>query len=189
MRGRFPVVALVVALALAGACHHDEYKADAGAGAACESGGSWEDPGTGLEWQDGPSCDAMSCGDAVTYCDALDIGGRTDWRLPGIGELRSLVLGCAAIETGGACGVTEGCMDISCWDLVCYGCGEHGGPGASGCYWDPELGGECATYWSSPTWNAGMFDACWYISFDGSYLNYVDAGNEFFARCVRGPGV
>jgi hypothetical protein len=129
----------------------------------------------------------MSCGDAIEYCAVLDLGGRTDWRLPSIGELRSLVRGCAAIENGGACGVTDACLGIECWDQICYGCGESGGPGADGCYWDPELVGACATFWSAPLWNSGVFDACWHISFGGSYLNYVSADQAFFARCVRGP--
>ncbi len=180
-------------LAVAAACHKGEsdFVTDAGTGTGtdeCQCSGTWEDPGTGLTWQDGPWCEAIGCDEAVAYCDALDLDGRQDWRLPSIGELRSLVRGCAAIEPGGSCGVTDDCLDVECWDLVCYGCGAGGGPGAAGCYWDPDLAGECETYWSSPVWSNGVFDACWYISFEGSYLNYVEAKEEFLARCVRGPG-
>jgi len=202
---RLPIPLVALAAILAGCTGSDagggdaSAEADAGTDAdadtdadagECESSGTWEDPGTGLTWQDGPWCEAMGCAAAIAYCDALELGGQADWRLPSIGELRSLVRGCEAIEPGGACGVTDDCLDIDCWDLVCYGygCGAGDGPGTAGCYWDPDLVGECGTYWSSPVWNNGVFDACWHISFEWSYLDYVEATNALFARCVRGPG-
>jgi hypothetical protein len=190
MRERVFVLALGSALLLGAACQRSaKYHAGADTETECGEGGWFDDPATGLTWEASPSCEAMSCSDAITHCDDLVESGSGDWRLPTIGELRTLVLGCGAVQTGGACGVTDECAEISCWDLVCYGCGELGGPGAGGCYWDPMIDGQCASYWSSPVWNESGIDSCWYISFDGSYLNYVNASDEFFARCVRGPGV
>ncbi len=57
---------------------------------------------TGLTWQgcaagqSGPDCSiggatSQVWNDAVSYCDALDWGGYTDWRLPDVKELYSIV--------------------------------------------------------------------------------------------------
>jgi hypothetical protein len=190
MRTPISILALGAALLLGTACQRSpKYEAGADTETDCGEGGSFGDPQTGLTWEASPACEEMSCGEAVSRCDDLVESGFDDWRLPTIGELRTLVLGCDDVQTGGACGVTDECAEISCWDLVCYGCGELGGPGTGGCYWDPIVDGHCASYWSSPVWSASGIDSCWYISFDGSYLNYVNADDLFYARCVRGTGV
>ena len=58
--------------------------------------GTVSDNATGLMWQqdtarDGGNYDAMTWEEALAYCEALNLGGLTDWRLPTIKELRSLV--------------------------------------------------------------------------------------------------
>jgi hypothetical protein len=61
-----------------------------------------EDAWTGLAWQGcarGQTGDECQTGeptesvwkDALSYCEGLSWGGHTDWRLPGAGELRSIV--------------------------------------------------------------------------------------------------
>jgi hypothetical protein len=60
------------------------------------------DPITGLQWQgcvaglSGPECadgseDTYTWADALTYCDELEWGGLTDWRLPDPHELLTIV--------------------------------------------------------------------------------------------------
>lgn len=45
---------------------------------------------TGLEWQlEASSTMALSWSDALKYCQALELGGKTDWRLPSSAELHS----------------------------------------------------------------------------------------------------
>ena len=45
---------------------------------------------TGLVWQRA-QIDGMAWSDAEAYCGALDLGGRTDWRVPSTKELYSLI--------------------------------------------------------------------------------------------------
>ncbi|NWF65785.1 MAG: DUF1566 domain-containing protein [Chloroflexi bacterium] len=57
--------------------------------------GTVPDLNTGLVWQRGDDQNDTGYGfkwqDAVNYCSALDLGGKSDWRLPSQFELRSLV--------------------------------------------------------------------------------------------------
>ncbi len=49
------------------------------------------DHATGLEWQRGSSPSAQSQVDSISYCDSLSLSGKTDWRLPTVVELSSLM--------------------------------------------------------------------------------------------------
>jgi hypothetical protein len=52
--------------------------------------GTITDTRTGLTWQKASSS-GNTWEQALTYCESLNLGGHTDWRLPTIKELRSLV--------------------------------------------------------------------------------------------------
>ena len=54
-----------------------------------------KDNDTKLEWQDSYEEDKFitySWGGAINYCEALNLEGKDDWRLPNINELKSIVL-------------------------------------------------------------------------------------------------
>ncbi len=60
------------------------------------SSGIVTDNKTGLQWQDdysdnGGNIKQATWRDAIDYCENLSLGGYTDWRLPNINELRSIV--------------------------------------------------------------------------------------------------
>lgn len=49
------------------------------------------DQGTGLEWQKSGDTKLYTWKDALDYCENISLDSRTDWRLPNIRELKSLV--------------------------------------------------------------------------------------------------
>lgn len=49
------------------------------------------DEATGLLWQQKTPTKTMNWQNALTYCERLELGDHTDWRLPTITELLSLV--------------------------------------------------------------------------------------------------
>ncbi len=49
------------------------------------------DQGTGLEWQKSDDATPRNWQNALAYCEDLSLDSRTDWRLPNIRELKSIV--------------------------------------------------------------------------------------------------
>ena len=147
--------------------------------------GSWTDPATKLTWQDPPAEETMEWEKAKQYCQDLSLGGHTDWRLPTISELRSLIRGCPGTVTGGVCKVTDSCLSYSCSDAgACFSCSAGDGP-AGGCYWPDEMQGTCLWYWSSsPVEDYDNF--AWYVDFyDGIVYYYGYVNDVRHVRCLR----
>jgi len=143
-----------------------------------------DDASGNLTWQDPPSGDYMTLEDAKAYCDNLSFDGHDDWRLPTISELRSLIRGCDATVTGGACNVTDECLDSSCWNDPCGGCEYLAGPGSGGAYWPDGMSGAIDWYWSSSP-VAGQGNFAWNVSFSYGLVNNCNVDYVGSARCVR----
>ena len=152
------------------------------------TGGTWKDPASGLTWQVVPPGWWKSWSEAKEYCAGLELGGG-GWRVPDIGELRSLIRGCPFTELGSSTCKVEpgGCLDSSCNDGdLCEYCSGGDGP-ADGCYWPDEMQGDCTWYWSSSPVEDNFYTA-WYVGFHYGYVNYyypVDVDVGRLARCVR----
>jgi hypothetical protein len=147
----------------------------------------WTDPTSGLLWQNGPGvgADNFAQGAAEIYCPGLNWGGYdTGWQMPGIDQLRSLIRGCAATETGGSCGVTDDCADASCWNVHCNGCPESGGPGLGGAYWPPGLSGSVGRYWSSLAVGDDPADG-WAADFSFGLVADYEIEDGYYVRCVH----
>ena len=161
---------------------------------ACSGDGLWYDEASGLCWQEPPPEGAMAWSDAVSYCDGLEQGGRTDWRLPNIDELISLLRGCQdATATGDSspslcettpdgCAATDSCENIN----TCNPCADFSGPGEDGGYLDPALTGEWGWHWSSSSY-VGDVTIDWAVDFVDGYANgFLKAPATGNTRCVRG---
>ena len=147
------------------------------------TGDTWTDPISGLTWQVTPTGGTMEWSDAKAHCAGLSLDGG-GWRLPNIGELRSLIRGCPATQDGGSCRVEEGdCLSWSCWGDSCDGCSGWDGP-ADGCYWPDEMQGTCSWYWSSsPVGDTPDFR--WRVDFNDGDVNSGGVTNGRRVRCVR----
>jgi hypothetical protein len=193
---RWPAkVLLVLALLADTSCSSDDDGAGDGGGDSDGSPvvcpGGWSDPSTGLCWhQDPRALGYPSWSEAGTRCSDLSEGGvhAGFWRFPTIGELRSLVRGCPETETGGACAVTDTCMESTCGaGAECSHCTAPSPPGEGGCYWPEGLQGPCDyPYWAESLVPASDPQDAWRVDFeDGEiYAGYVGGG--FRVRCVHG---
>jgi hypothetical protein len=147
------------------------------------------DPASGLMWQQNSGDKTFDYTRAGLHCAELDLGGYSDWRLPDIGEMRSLVRGCGPVEADGPCRVSAQCLDLTCHDESCTPvdvCLHWGGPGPGGCYWPPELAGECDTsHWTS---SIRLDDdrRVWDLQYRNAYLSWSTRDHSQYVRCVRG---
>ncbi|MBO4710404.1 DUF1566 domain-containing protein [bacterium] len=124
--------------------------------------------------------------DAGTYCSNLTEGGYSDWRLPNISELRTLIKNCSGTQMpGGSCGVIDtgnsstSCLSSSCWtESACYSCSSDSTGGHS-------KFGEIGWFWSSST-RSDTTDNAWFVDFnDGSVGSSYNTNGSHYVRCVR----
>ncbi|MBO4711719.1 DUF1566 domain-containing protein [bacterium] len=113
----------------------------------------------------------------IEYCPALSEGEYTDWRLPTISELRTLIQHCPTLETGGSCEVTDLCTGYDCLTGGCTTCPTE----SDGRY--SKLG-DADMLWSS-TSRGGAWDTFWYMDFGnpGPLWAYVTVSMDI--RCIR----
>lgn len=149
-----------------------------------DTGEVWTDSSSGMMWTVG---DELQLGwdGAKNHCTNLNWGGYDDWRLPGVDALRTLIRGCGATETGGACGVTDDCLNsTTCRSSSCDGCEWLEGPGSDGAYWPSEISGPVDWYWTS----SPVEETPGYVYLVAFYDGGVDidaADGLYRTRCVR----
>ncbi|HQB09506.1 MAG TPA: DUF1566 domain-containing protein [bacterium] len=133
----------------------------------------------GLEWQAG-KVETNTWQESLDYCEALDFAGFSDWRLPNIDELKSLVKGCAKTT---ACTVTSSCTGYT----ACNGGSSDCKTGcANGNYLPAEVGQQNLMYWTSDE-EAQATTNAWLVSFSTGSVSYMKkTWDNQLARCVRG---
>jgi len=133
----------------------------------------------GLEWSE-RSGEKMNWYDAVSYCRNLKELGHTDWRLPNIDELRTLIQNCQKTESGGECKVSSKnkCLKGDCLkpERSCF-CEERDDKYSKlpyNSYW----------LWSSSALSDSG-NSAWHVDF-----SYAEVGDSYkvgenYVRCVR----
>ena len=119
----------------------------------------------------------MTWNEAATYCNTLEENGYSDWELPSINKLRSLIQNCPATQAGSECKIADNCLSgKECWSDTCKGCTQND----SGKY---SIFSDTGWFWSSSETN--WYTTKWGVNFS---FGYVDSGYELnygYVRCVR----
>lgn len=124
--------------------------------------------------------------EATDYCENLTECGYSDWRLPTINELRTLIQNCPATQTGGECKVTDSCLsDSECYtyDDCSIGCYD-------GIYSELSKLGDDDFFWSSST-DTDNTDRAWGVYFISASVYSLTKSlsmsqkEDCNARCVR----
>lgn len=144
----------------------------------------WNDPKTGKTWQVNSSKTTMQWKDAKQYCENLTLQNYSDWALPTISQLRSLISGCSSTITGGSCNVSDSCLAWeNCNSSSCGGCNTYKGP-AEGCYWSKKLNGRCRDYWSISR-DESKNGFYWKVNFEDAWINRSTFSKYLYVRCIR----
>ncbi|HOA14553.1 MAG TPA: DUF1566 domain-containing protein [Myxococcota bacterium] len=148
----------------------------------------WCDSATLLCWQDPHSVTGMTFQEANQYCIDLVWNGHTNWELPTIFQLRTLIERCDSTDVNGPCqpgAPSVDCLDSDC-TTNCFGCAQGGGPdtASGGCYWPQELDGTCGAHWSA-TELGDVGGAAWYVNFITAQVGDSALESTMTVRCVR----
>ena len=169
MKKVFVVFALFAALIFAAGCGGDSGSGNSGSCPTVD-GNMWSSLSSYMVWDD-----------AVSYCDNLTECGHTDWHLPNINELRTLIQNCPGSQAGGACAVQEpSCLFLSCYSSSCY-CEYKGNNGG---YYSKLGDDDNVWLWSSSTLSDDTAVA-WRVSFYYGHVGYDDKTISNDVRCVR----
>ena len=148
------------------------------------------DPISHLTWS-AKATSMKTWSNAVSYCDNLTEGGYSDWHLPNIDELKTLLI---ANRVTSNCAVSEdnGCLSLSCWS--CSTCTQTGTQSSSGTYCDSwgtsysdgrySKFGKTGCFWSSSVRsdNSGY---AWNVDFGDGAVGHDDKYYTCSVRCVR----
>ena len=142
----------------------------------CSASGTFPciDSETGLIWSSKST--GITGENIVSHCDDLSEGNFNDWQAPTISQLRTLVVNCPTLEPDGDCGVTDSCLESTCWNGDNCACSEAS---------DNKLGD--SRLLSSSSNDNGVYYAIWHGGFYGAGCTLIawpsDGVDE--VRCTR----
>jgi len=128
----------------------------------------------------------MNWNSAVSYCENLTEDGHSDWRLPNIDELRTIIKNCPKTETGGECNVSEkgGCLSQQCLgepsEGLCFCTYKESNGGYYSKLGDPDG----IWLWSSSALPDNS-NKRWRVGFSTGLVISSEASVGFHVRCVR----
>ena len=139
------------------------------------------DPNTGTTWSK-KNLSLQTYDAAESFCENLTEGGYSDWKLPDIDQLRSLIQNCSATEAGSpSCKISLENNCVSSFSEC--PCGQYCDLDSSGTY---SKFGDTAYFWSST--ETATTNIYWVINFySAAFVNNdkESGSNEYGARCVR----
>ena len=156
--------------------------------------GTWMDNTTGLVWQNPAYYNSESGGTgtiafAVDYCEKLELDGYSDWRLPNISELRTLIKDCETTVRESTCPIADpDCLNYGCLEDYlddCFHCEINAGPGKDGCYWTTEFTDTCKLYVSASQVGDNSSQT-WTVNFSSGAISTNPTNSAYRFRCVRG---
>ncbi|HSW59987.1 MAG TPA: DUF1566 domain-containing protein [bacterium] len=116
--------------------------------------------------------------ESVMYCENLEEGGFTNWRLPRISELRSLVKDCPELEPGGKCEISSESLSGECHNnCSCYEINNDQNKSYSKI-------GDVIPLWSFSFDPENTYNV-WFIDFENGYLDQMEKDQKLKFRCVR----
>lgn len=139
-----------------------------------------------LQWSK-RSAKAMDWNDAVNYCKTLNEGNHNDWKLPTIGELRTLIKNCPKTELNGVCKIgKKNCLSLDCFEKLSGYCSCEYKDKNSG-YYSKLKDGSDIWLWSSSSLSESQYSKYrWYVNFDdGGVGEYKADADNLYVRCVR----
>ncbi|GAA3868220.1 DUF1566 domain-containing protein [Celeribacter arenosi] len=135
------------------------------------------DNNTGLVWQQTPQDDRLQYLDGIAYCGTLELGGRSDWRVPSIKELYSLADNRGELLTPEE-GEPTPYIDTSVFDFE-YPKGQMA---FAGQYWSSTL------YVKGPVQN-GRNQAAFGFNFADGHIKAYGTGLDFYTGAAATGGL
>ena len=126
----------------------------------------------------------MEWGDAGTYCETLEEDGCTDWTLPAISALRTIIINCTGSHDDGACVISEP-DHLAYSERVDADCSCSPGSAYS------LLGdGSDINLWSSSlSIEDDDSEMAWLVGFYRGNVNHSPISDSNHVRCVRPAGL
>ncbi len=148
---------------------------------SASSGTPCKDSTNHLIWSPLASND-MTQPNALNYCENLVIYGFSDWHLPTIDDLRTLIKNCPGTETNGACAISEKNGKLSESDssssCSCAHMNNNGG------YYSKIGDDDTVSPWSSSS-RSDDTERAWYVGFFAGKINNSEKSVLSDVRCVR----
>ena len=130
------------------------------------------------------SLDSLEWENAVSYCKNLTELGYSDWRLPTVNELRTLIQNCSYTETGGSCEITDECLaeEMENWDEYAAQYSGYYLPDTIHCAFN-KIDDHDDRLWSSIlSWDP---EQAWLVSFYDASIFICDIESFAGVRCIR----
>lgn len=120
---------------------------------------------------------SLNWSNANTYCQNLKEDDHSDWRLPNIDELRTLIKNHSGTESGGSCRISVKEGRLSSKDRVNSECDGRRGANFS-------KFGDTSWFWSSSV-QSDNTNAAWEVFFQNGLISTYGKSDMVFVRCVR----